>query len=223
MVDTVLILSGGLDSAVLMYDLLEAGRTVRAVTFDYGQRHVKELHYAKALADRVGIRWDVVDLTTVGKLLGSSLIDRTTPVPHGHYSDDVMSSTVVPNRNMIMLAVAGGIAVAGGSTYVAVGIQGGPGSLYPDCRPPFIAKVGQALQLGNLGHGVPLVVLTPYLTWSKRQVVAQGHWLGVPFDLTWSCFEGGAVACGQCGSCRKRREAFMEEGLVDPIPYATHD
>lgn len=228
MLDTVIALSGGMDSAVLLYDCLANGQTVRAISVDYGQRHRRELDAAKELVVMAGadfdqsIPWDVVDLTSVTKLLiGSSLTDPSVPVPHGHYAEETMRQTVVPNRNMIMLSVAAAVAVAHNARYVATAVHAGDHYIYPDCRPDFIKTLEQAIQLGNQGHGRPVSILTPFITLTKGDIVRHGLDLDVPFGSTWTCYEGGSVACGRCGSCNERLEAFAEAGALDPIPYAT--
>jgi 7-cyano-7-deazaguanine synthase len=151
----VVICSGGLDSTTLVYELYDAGYFVHMVGFNYGQRHKKELAYAQCTADSLGLRFDIVDLTTLTTFLaesGSSLV-ADTDVPEGHYAEDNMKKTVVPNRNMIMLSIAGGIAVATGAEAVYTGVHSGDHAIYPDCRPEFIDVVSTALQRGNDGFG----------------------------------------------------------------------
>jgi 7-cyano-7-deazaguanine synthase len=165
------------------------------------------------------VRHDVVDLRGVGGLLsegGSALIDDEVAVPDGHYADESMRATVVPNRNMIMLAVAGGIAVARRLESVAYAAHAGDHAIYPDCRPEFANAVGEALELCDW-H--PVRLWTPYVAKTKAQIAARAGAIGVPIAATWSCYKGGAVHCGTCGTCVERREAFYLAGVTDPTAY----
>lgn len=214
---TILILSGGLDSAVLLYRLLADGDTVAALSVDYGQRHRRELACARALCGRLGVEHREADLSGLRPLLaGSSQTDDAVPVPHGHYEAETMKLTVVPNRNMLMLSAAAAWAISRRADRVAYAAHGGDHAIYPDCRPGFVAALAAALGLADW-H--PLGLFAPYLGVSKADIVAEGARLGVPFAGTWSCYEGGAVHCGRCGTCVERREAFALAGVPDPTPY----
>ncbi|QDY75348.1 7-cyano-7-deazaguanine synthase QueC [Streptomyces qinzhouensis] len=218
----VLIASGGMDSTVTAYDLAARGIGVTLLSFDYGQRHRVELEYLEKTAARMGVPHERVDLTGVGRLLaGSALTDASVEVPDGRYSDVSMRATVVANRNMIMLSVAAGLAVARGAEIVAFGAHGGDHVIYPDCRPGFFERLNGALLTGNEGFLVDEFRLeAPFLNGTKVDIVRRGHQLGVPFELTWSCYRGGAVHCGTCGTCSERQEAFALAGIVDPTRYA---
>ncbi|MEU3046805.1 7-cyano-7-deazaguanine synthase QueC [Streptomyces sp. NPDC006984] len=218
----VLIFSGGLDSAVTAYKLRDEGVTVSLLSFNYGQRHVKELAHAANLADQLGASHDIVDLTSLTRILGgSALTDPAIEVPHGHYRAETMRSTVVPNRNAIMLEIAAGAAVAAGADAVAFGAHSGDHAIYPDCRPEFFTLIEASMKAGNEGHMVPdFQLVAPFLQLTKADIVREGARLGVPFELTWSCYEGGEVHCGACGTCVERREAFDEAGVADPTVYA---
>lgn len=218
----VLIFSGGLDSAVTAYKLRDDGVIVSLLSFNYGQRHVKELAHAANLADQLGESHDIVDLTSLGRILGgSALTDPVVPVPHGHYRAETMRSTVVPNRNAIMLEIAAGSAVACGADAVAFGAHSGDHAIYPDCRPEFFTLIQASISAGNEGHIDPgFQLVAPFLDLTKTDIVREGARLGVPFELTWSCYEGGDVHCGACGTCVERREAFDEAGVADPTDYA---
>ncbi|MCB5908093.1 7-cyano-7-deazaguanine synthase QueC [Streptomyces pinistramenti] len=218
----VLIASGGMDSTVAAYELRSRGSAVTMLSFDYGQRHHVELDFAAKIAALLEVPHEIVDLTGVGRLLGgSALTDDTVPVPDGHYSDETMRSTVVANRNMIMLSIAAGVAVSRGAHCVAYGAHAGDHTIYPDCRPLFYRQAELAIRAGNEGFLADGFCLeAPFLEWTKADIAARGHQLGVPFALTWSCYKGGAVHCGRCGTCVERREAFAAAGLDDPTAYA---
>ncbi|MEV3925903.1 7-cyano-7-deazaguanine synthase QueC [Actinomadura coerulea] len=218
----VLIASGGMDSAVAAYVLRDRGTAVTMLSFDYGQRHRVELAYAAKIAELLDVPHEIVDLAGVGGLLGgSALTDHTVPVPDGHYSDETMRSTVVPNRNMIMLSVAAGVAVSRNADCVAYGAHAGDHAVYPDCRPEFYRQVDLAIRAGNDGFlAAGFRLEAPFLEVTKADIVRRGQALGVPFSLTWSCYKGGIVHCGTCGTCVERREAFALAGLDDPTEYA---
>jgi len=214
---SLLIYSGGLDSTVLLRQLLAAGDEVLTLTVDYGQRHRRELVHAERIAKLYGVEWRLADLRSITPLLaGSSQTSADIAVPHGHYAEESMKQTVVPNRNMIMIAVAGGWAISEKCDRVAYAAHTGDHVIYPDCRPEFAAALGQALQLADW-H--PVELYCPFIGLTKGQIVAQGAELGVDFSLTWSCYEGGEIHCGECGTCFERREAFAAAGVPDPTEY----
>lgn len=222
MTTCVAVVSGGLDSAVLAHHLRAEGWSLRLLSFDYGQRHAKELDCARALASTLGARHDVVDLSSAGRLLaGSALTDAAVAVPDGHYTDDSMRATVVANRNAIFTDVAVGVAVAEGAAAVGLGIHAGDHPVYPDCRPAFVDAAERLARVANEGFAVDgFRVLAPFLQWSKADIVRRGAELHVPFAATWSCYKGAAVHCGTCGTCVERREAFDLAGVADPTEYA---
>ena len=214
------LLSGGMDSTTLLYHALELTRHVRAVSFNYGQRHSKELQAAFEITNRVGVVHHKVDLRTLRTELimsGSSLLDPTIDVPEGHYAADNMAITVVPNRNAIMLSIAFGIAVAIGFDTVMFAPHSGDHEIYPDCRADFVQAFEDAMVLANRPHHVELV--TPFIRMTKADIAKRGNQLGVPFDLTWSCYKGGAIHCGRCGTCVERMEAFAIAKVEDPTVY----
>ena len=219
---TLVVCSGGLDSVTLAEKVAAEGDLAGLVTFDYGQRHRKEVAFARRAAERLGAPHDLVDLSALGPHLSGSALTDAVDVPEGHYAADNMAVTVVPNRNPIMFTVAFGIASARGWDRVATAIHGGDHFVYPDCRPAFVeafaAMEREALEgLGEVG------LCTPFVHSSKADIVAEGAALGVPFDQTWSCYQGGEVHCGRCGTCVERREAFHLAGVADPTPYADPD
>ena len=212
---TTLILSGGLDSTVLLFHLRRE-HDVRCVSFNYGQRHgTRELEAAREIAMLAGVQHQVLDLT--GLSLPSALTTPDAAIPLGHYADASMKATVVPNRNMIMLAVAAGIAIGEGREAVAYAAHAGDHTIYPDCRPAFVDSMAAAL-LGC--DWQPITLLAPFITWTKADIARHGVEVGAPLDLTWSCYQGGELHCGKCGTCHERREAFTVAGVVDPTRYA---
>jgi 7-cyano-7-deazaguanine synthase len=216
----VAIVSGGLDSAVLAYLLRAEARPLHVLSFDYGQRHRKELGYAKRIAEAVLATWTVVDLRAAGirrLLVGSALTDEAVEVPDGHYAAESMRVTIVPNRNAMMLAIACAALGASGAGSVAIAVHAGDHPIYPDCRPNFV-RAFEAME--RLAMGMPeFQIEAPFLTKTKTDIVKLGAELGVPFDETWSCYKGGRLHCGTCGTCVERREAFALAGVNDPTKY----
>jgi 7-cyano-7-deazaguanine synthase len=221
-VKTIVICSGGLDSVTLAHKVAAERTLTRLVSFDYGQRHKKELDYARRCALRLGVAHDVVDITAVGHLLTGSALTSGGPVPEGHYAEDTMRITVVPNRNAIMLAVAFGVAAAEQADAVAAAVHGGDHFIYPDCRPAFV-EAFETMQRHALEGLAKIAFYTPFLRISKADIVREGVRLDVPFAETWSCYQGGSLHCGRCGTCVERREAFHLAGQDDPTPYEDPD
>lgn len=214
---TVLILSGGMDSATMLYWLRYVGKKVDCLGVDYGQKHGRELSYAEALCGKVGVSFRVADLRALRPILaGSSQTDDSVPVPEGHYAEESMKLTVVPNRNMIMLAVAAGYAISLKADSVAYAAHAGDHAIYPDCRPEFADALGKALALCDWSQ---VRLDRPFLGMTKSQIVEIGAKLGVPFQDTWSCYNGRDLHCGKCGTCTERREAFQLARVADPTLY----
>lgn len=212
---TVLILSGGMDSATLLYDLIAHGDSVEAIGVNYKQRHGKELVYAGDLCNGLSVRFDVLDLSSLsGFLTGSSQSDPNVPVPFGKYDEPSMKLTVVPNRNMFMLAAAGAVAIARKADRLAYGAHAGDHTIYPDCRPEFVDAMGKAFGLCDW-HTLSLHA--PYIDMTKGDVCKRGVELRVPYGKTWTCYVGGDRPCGKCGSCTERAEAFGLAGIHDPL------
>ena len=240
MTKVVAIVSGGLDSTTLVYQLHRDGLEVDCVSFNYGQRHKKELVYAIATAKQLGLKHDIVDLSGLTHLISNSAlttqetadgdnvryyredekVERKIEVPEGHYAEETMKATVVPNRNMIMLSVAAGIAINRGAEGLAIGVHAGDHFIYPDCRPSFIAHANAAIVKGNEGFGpirehkegseLHRYILAPYLGISKADIAYRALELNVPLHMTWSCYRGGTNHCGRCGTCVERLEAIDE-------------
>lgn len=214
----VVLLSGGLDSTTLLYYHVRQGEDVRALTFNYGQRHKKEILLAQLHARRLNVPLDIVDLSSLAALFpGCSQTDPAVAVPEGHYEEESMKQTVVPNRNMILLAVAVGSAIAHGAECVAYAAHTGDHAIYPDCRPEFIEALQGAV---NLCDWKKVELLRPFMDLTKAQIVSRGVELGVHFAETWSCYKGQTFHCGKCGTCVERREAFSLAGVPDPTLYA---
>jgi 7-cyano-7-deazaguanine synthase len=218
-VKTIVICSGGLDSVTLAHKVSRENILAGLVSFNYGQRHARELDFAKACADRLGVPHQLVDVSQFGALLCGSALTDDIAVPDGHYAEETMKITVVPNRNAIMLAMAYGIAVARNADAVAAAFHGGDHYIYPDCRPGFVTAFA-AMQSHALEGMADIRLVTPFLEMRKADIVAEGANLGVPFAQTWSCYKGGDLHCGRCGTCVERREAFDLSGIVDPTRYA---
>ena len=249
MAKCVAIASGGMDSATLIYLLKDQGHEVHCLTFDYGQSHKVEIEYAERLfapgywdanglyGEGVADSWQVVDLTSITKLLASPISSLTNPdveVPDGLYNEESMKSTVVPNRNMIMLSVATGFAVSIGARFIATAVHAGDHFIYPDCRPGFIKAMNRAVIVANEGFSeFPTLeaalgfgdswqhssVYAPFSNMGKHDIAAMGTRLGVPFAKTWSCYKGGTSHCGRCGTCTERKEAFRLARIKDPTDY----
>lgn len=212
-----ILLSGGLDSSTLLAERVQAGTARLAVAFDYGQRHHRELDAAIAVAQHYGVRLIVISLRTWGRhLTGSALTDPDVAVPHGHYAAPSMKTTVVPNRNAVMLMAAYGIAVAQNLTHVLTAVHAGDHTIYPDCRPEFIDAINYTAQVGS---GTDVLIEAPYVYITKTDIAYRGGQLGLPIGLTWSCYEGGDEHCGQCGTCCERAEALRDAGVPDPTVY----
>lgn len=206
-----------MDSTVLLYHLKAAGYGVTALSIDYGQRHRKELESARAICELNGLKHEIGDLRGITHLLGgSSLTDDQIDIPEGHYADENMKVTVVPNRNMIMLSIAIGYAITLRAPYVAYGAHAGDHTIYPDCRPEFASAINTAAMLADW-HQVEL--LRPFIRMTKAEIARRGAELNVPFEMTWSCYVGGEFHCGKCGTCVERREAFQLAHIADPTKY----
>lgn len=219
---TLVVCSGGLDSTVLAY-LMAQTSSIELLTFNYGQRHKIEIDYAAGLAARLGVRHDVVDITALTALVaGTALTDAKVDVPEGHYAEESMRKTVVPNRNAIMLSIAAGIAASRGIDRIATAVHAGDHFIYPDCRPGFIDSFAHMLSHA-FGEMYDTRLVAPFVQRSKAQLVSLGAELGVPFETTWSCYKGGDTHCGRCGTCVERREAFALAGVDDPTTYTDPD
>lgn len=233
---SVVLLSGGLDSTTLLVERLRAGREVLPISFHYMQRHSHELLAAHDICAYYNLKTKIVAVPALNDVAfgSSSQLGGGPDVPHGHYADESMKVTVVPNRNMVMLSLAVAYAISRGAAEVCYAAHAGDHAIYPDCRPQFVEAVRFAIALCDYPTRTP-VLYTPFINMSKAQIVEMGVRLDVPYDLTWSCYDpkpaekkysprhGGYpdrfLHCGKCGTCVERREAFQLAGVVDPTEY----
>ena len=204
MKDSIIVLSGGVDSTTLMHEYRE--RIALAVTFDYGSNHnAREIECARRQCELLGIEHLIIPLSFIGRYFRSSLLSGAEEIPEGHYEDENMRSTVVPFRNGIMLSVACGLAESRGLRHVMIANHGGDHAIYPDCRAPFIDAMSLAMREGTY-DGIDIIA--PYTNITKADIVRRGLALNVDYNLTYSCYKGGAEPCGCCGTCVEREEAF---------------
>ena len=212
----VVIYSGGMDSFTVLNRALKDGKKVYALSFDYGQRHVKELECAASVCKSLKIDHKIIDISSINQLLAGSSLTDDIEIPEGHYESENMKSTVVPNRNMILLSLAVGYAVSVGAAQVYYGAHSGDHAIYPDCRPEFVQKMNEVCQIANYES---VEIFSPYLAVNKAAILANGLDMGLDYSDTWTCYNGRTKACGKCGSCQERLEAFSENKMVDPISY----
>ena len=215
MKDSIIILSGGLDSTTMLYDY--ADRIALALSFDYGSNHnKKELAFAAYHCNQLGIEHIIIPLEFIHQYFHSSLLSGAEAIPEGQYDDESMRSTVVPFRNGIMLAIAAGMAEDRRLARILMANHSGDHAIYPDCRPEFVQALAAAVQAGTY-NGVEL--FTPYTHWTKTDIARRGKELGIDYSKTWSCYKGGEKHCGKCGTCTERRQALQEAGIIDTTEY----
>lgn len=216
MQDSIIILSGGLDSTTMLYEYKDD--IALALSFDYGSNHnARELAFARLHCERLGIPHIIIPLDFIHQYFRSSLLEGADAIPEGNYNDDNMRSTVVPFRNGIMLAIAAGMAETRGLTRIMMANHAGDHAIYPDCRQSFVDAMNQAIMAGTY-EGITL--FTPYTNLTKADIARHGKALGIDYSETWSCYKGGEKHCGKCGTCTERREALREAGIVDTTEYA---
>lgn len=215
MKDSVIIVSGGMDSTTLLYDMKE--RIGLAISFDYGSNHnPNEIPFARLHCERLDIPHITISMDFVSKYFKSSLLSGAEAIPEGHYTAESMKSTVVPFRNGIMLSIAAGIAESNGLKYVMLASHGGDHAIYPDCRSEFTAAMSEATRLGT---DAGIEVISPYNNITKAEIAAKGKVLGIDYTETWSCYKGGETHCGRCGTCVERKEALAAAGIEDKTIY----
>ena len=213
--DSVLIVSGGMDSITMLYEYKE--RIALGISFGYGSNHnARELPFAAMHCERLGIKHIVINLGFMHQYFKSSLLEGAEAIPEGNYDEENMKSTVVPFRNGIMLSIAAGVAESNGLKYVMMANHGGDHTIYPDCRPEFVSAMSEATRLGTYPG---IEVLAPYTGITKSDIARHGKALGIDYAETWSCYKGGEHHCGKCGTCRERIEALADAGIEDHTVY----
>lgn len=212
----VVIFSGGMDSFTVLNRALKDGKEVYALTFDYGQKHVKEIACASKVCQQLGVAHKVIDISAINQLLAGSSLTDDIEIPEGHYEAESMKSTVVPNRNMILLSLAVGYAVSVKASQVYYGAHSGDHAIYPDCRPEFVMKMNDVCKIANYEA---VEIFSPYLTNNKSDILTDGLKMGLSYEDTWTCYNGREKACGKCGACQERLEAFADNNVTDPLSY----
>ena len=211
------LLSGGMDSVVALYEVLGQHEVVACLSFDYGSKHnSREIPFAKLHAKRNGIAHHTIPLDFMNTLFKSDLLKSGGEIPDGHYAEQTMKQTVVPFRNGIMLAIATGYAESVEADALVIAAHSGDHAIYPDCRESFMQAMGSAMEQGTYAK---IQLLRPFIGTEKAGIAKRGVELGIDFSETWSCYKGGEIHCGVCGTCVERREAFILAGLADPTVY----
>lgn len=214
---TVVLLSGGMDSVTALYWARAEHEVVGAVSFDYGAKHNhREIPLAAWHCAQSGVKHDIIDLDFVNRLFASDLLKSGGDVPEGHYADETMKKTVVPFRNGIMLAIACGLAESREAEALVIAAHSGDHAIYPDCREPFMQGMAAAMREGTYAK---IELLRPFIHLDKAGIAKLGALLGVDYGKTWSCYKGGDLHCGKCGTCVERIEAFQLAELADPTVY----
>ena len=217
----VVLCSGGMDSVTALYWAQREHEVRAVVSFNYGAKHNdREIPFAAEHAVQLGARHEVIRLDFVNQLFASDLLKSGGEIPEGHYEAANMRQTVVPFRNAIMLSIACGLAESLGAEGLVIAAHSGDHAIYPDCREDFMGAMGEAMRTGTYAQ---VKLLRPFIALNKAAIAKEGARLGVDFARTWSCYKGGAVHCGKCGTCAERREAFAQAGIADPTLYASSD
>lgn len=212
----VVIFSGGMDSFTVLNMAHQEGYEVYALSFNYGQRHKKELEYASRACAQLGVNHKIIDISAINELIGGSSLTSDIAVPEGHYAQTSMKQTVVPNRNMILLSMAVGYAVSLEASKVYYGAHSGDHAIYPDCRPEFVERMNDVCAIANYDK---VEIVSPFLYQSKIDILATGLKLELDYNMTWTCYNGREKACGKCGACQERLEAFAKNDCSDPLAY----
>ena len=213
-----LALSGGMDSTTLAYLAKAAAKKVHLYAFEYGSKHGSREYVAREMLGRHLGTIPQINLLQAMSMFTSDLLHTGGPIPEGHYADDNMKKTVVPQRNLIFISILAGLAESRGMDRVWLGVHSGDHTIYPDCRPDFVEKVNQTVKLSSSGK---VEIAAPFLQLDKTRIIAIGRVLGVPYDRTRTCYTSDVIACGKCGACRERLEAFENNGIEDPLKYQT--
>lgn len=214
----IVLVSGGMDSVTALHDASRTHEVLLGLSFNYGSKHnARELPFAVEHCAALGIPHRIVALDFVNELFQSDLLLSGGDIPDGHYEAENMKQTVVPFRNGIMLAIAAGVAESFGAAGVVIAAHSGDHAIYPDCREDFMAPMAAAITAGTYAD---VAVLRPFIDLRKEDIAALGRTLGVDYGRTWSCYKGGSIHCGNCGTCVERKEAFELAGVVDPTVYS---
>jgi 7-cyano-7-deazaguanine synthase len=217
----ILSLSGGLDSTVLLAHAISVGFHVGVVNFSYGSKHNRwENDAACKVADHYKVPFHFVNLDVAMAGFKSDLLKSGGPIPEGHYEAESMKNTVVPCRNMIFASLLAGLAESRGACQVWLGVHAGDHAIYPDCRPEFVTAMSRAVDYATDGK---INLIAPFLRLTKKDIVAHGLNFKAPLHLTRTCYKNQPVACGKCGSCQERLEAFKINGVEDPIEYESRE
>lgn len=213
----IVLLSGGMDSVTALYHAASEHEVVACLSFDYGSKHnAREIPFAALHARRLGLRHEVIPLDFIGRHFTSDLLTSGGDIPDGHYAAESMKRTVVPFRNGIMLSIAAGLAESVGAGGLVLAAHAGDHTIYPDCREDFLRSMHEAIRLGTYAG---IEILRPFVAMDKAAIARCGAALGIDYALTWSCYKGGEIHCGACGTCVERREAFLVANLPDPTYY----
>lgn len=218
--NTLLVCSGGLDSVTLAYKLATEHKLKSIISFNYNQKHSKELEFAEQCAQELNVDFKLIDITSLSTAFADTALTSSTNVPDGHYAQQTMKITEVPNRNAIFLSIAFAYAITIGACEVAIAVHGGDHFIYPDCRPEFL-EAFNTMEYFSLEGKVRLVA--PYAQKTKGDIAHEGSIYKVPFEKTWSCYKGQDTHCGRCGTCVERREAFATAKIADPTIYSDND
>jgi 7-cyano-7-deazaguanine synthase len=215
---SVVLLSGGMDSTTLLYDVCSKREreNVSAVSFNYGQKHVLELECAQKTCRKLGISHKIIDISFFSDIAPSALTSKDKNIPLGNYQEESMKQTVVPNRNMVLLSIAGSYAIGISAKELYYGAHNGDHAIYPDCRSEFVEEMRKVFCLCDWDK---LYLQVPYININKIDILKIGTKLKVDYSLTKTCYQSGPLACGKCGSCVERLEAFKLNDLVDPVRY----
>jgi 7-cyano-7-deazaguanine synthase len=211
------LVSGGMDSVTALYDAAQKYQIISGVSFDYGAKHnTREIPFAAYHCRQLQVQHIVISLDFINQLFKSDLLKSGGAIPDGHYEELTMKQTVVPFRNGIMMAIVAGFAESMGAQGLVIAAHSGDHAIYPDCREDFMKSMGDAIRLGTYEQ---VEVIRPFITMSKAEIAKRGQELGVDFSRTWSCYKGGDLHCGKCGTCVERRESFMVAGIKDSTVY----
>ena len=212
----VVIFSGGMDSTTLLYWAKDIYDYLTVITINYGQRHKKEIECAKSICKKLNLEHDIVDISSIKTLLKNNALTDDVKVPEGHFADPIMKSTVVPNRNMLLLSVALCSACVRDADEVLYGAHFGDHAIYPDCRKEFVEALDKASRLCWYKE---IKIIAPFVDKNKTDIAKLGEKLNVPFENTWSCYNGRELHCGKCGTCVERIEAFEDAEIKDKTKY----